>query len=342
MILGWPCLADTGLAISDKKARRATQQSGQRKGASVSQLSLLKDNSALHKAAAQESAASQCAAVPGQDCSSSGGNGVPDTLFRQTPAQGSKNVRAHSQSSSAGLHASSIVAHDKEAYSGRAKPSREEQYRSASALPALSDKVLQAGTYTEHLLSVAAGADQVVGESCCIASSAIEGAAAKSNPEAMPGDAFDTGKHEDDEVIMYSLSTAESGQQLSPSAPVGEPSSSGEHALSEASGGNRESINGAWPAGAAQHSMVSSKVVPSGCDELRSSGGSMGSYRTGSDLSNSQHESYQGSYPSRPESSGTQGTFDPLNRWGPCDHVSDITGPSLASTELPRSACLFQ
>ena len=115
-----------------------------------------------------------------------------------------------------------------------------------------------------------------------------------------------------------SLSSSQSGQHLLISAHVGEPSSLSGHAVSVDSGesaGKRECFDASWPAGTAQHIIAASKVGNVRCNELRSSGGSVGSCRTSSDLSNSQHDSYQGSYPSRPESSGTQGTLDHLSRW---------------------------
>ncbi len=91
-------------------------------------------------------------------------------------------------------------------------------------------------------------------------------------------------------------------------------------------------IDSAWPAGTAQHSVAASKATHARSDELRSSGGSVGSYRTDSDLSNSQHDSYQGSDPSRPESSGTHGTIDCTEE---VRHHRRPLGSSPASTEMP-------
>ena len=141
------------------------------------------------------------------------------------------------------------------------------------------------------------------------------GAALESTPNSMSGMPIDTGEHIISNVATISLSSAQTGQRLIIGAPVD--SSISDHEVSDMSGesgGDQEQIDSAWPAGTAQHSVAASKATHARSDELRSSGGSVGSYRTDSDLSNSQHDSYQGSYPSRPESSSTHGTIDALKR----------------------------
>ena len=275
------------------------------KGASVSQRPLLKASAAAHEAVSDR---------PGQV---SNGGREPETLLSHAPAQRSGLGFANDQQSSASLRASSAHANGGAAGSNQASLSQDKQRRNASALLIGPEKAHQAGTNTEGLASIPAGTGQVKGQHEGTSPPSDEGAAAESVHIATPGMLLDTGEHAVSKVVTFSLSSAQSGHHLISSAPIDEPSSISDHAVSEMSGesaGDREHADSSWPAGTAQHSMAASKARHARCDELRSSGGSVGSYCTESDLSNSQHDSYQGSYPSRPESSGTHGTLDAWKR----------------------------
>ena len=225
---------------------------------------------------------------------------------------------AQNEGASTGLCLSSASPHDKAAGGGEASMCGDEQHPSASALLAGSERVQQARLNTEHLLSMVSGTEQVMEQTEHLPPLGDKGAGTESASEAMPGLSVDTGERAVSKGAALSLSSSQSGQHLLISAHVGEPSSLSGHAVSvdsDESAGKRECVDASWPAGTAQHIIAASKVGNVRCNELRSSGGSVGSCRTSSDLSNSQHDSYQGSYPSRPESSGTQGTLDHLSRW---------------------------
>lgn len=300
-------LADVGHNIPVGKAKRGLQQESGLKGASFSQPSLLKDLAAAPGAVLPR---------PGQD-SSSGGSRVPEALNKHAAAPGSEREFAGAQSSSAGAGAGSTHAKCKAAGGSQAGQSQPEQHHNLSALPAGSEEAHQAGTKTTHLLSAAAGMEQVMEQIEGTPSLEEEGPPRGSPRQAMPGVPLDTGKHAVSKLAALSLSTAQLGQHLMMAPSVAEPCSLSDHAASETSGdsvGHREHVDAMWPGDTAQDSRAAAKATTARCDELRSSGGSVGSFRTGSNLSNSQHDSYQGSYPSRPESSGTQGTLNPLNR----------------------------
>ena len=296
-----------GPDIPSGKAKRASQQKNGRKGASLSQPSLLKDPAAAPGAVLHR---------PGPG-SSSGGSRVPEALIQHAPAPGSEQDIAGTQSSSAGAGAASARAQLRAAGISLAGPAQHEQHLILSALPAGSEKACQAGINSAHLHSKAAGTEKVIGQTEGAPSPNDEVLPLMSPRQTTPGMPLDTGEHAVSKLGALSLSFAQSGQHLLTSPSVGEPSSLSDHAVSETSGdsaGHREHADALWPAGPAEHSRAAAKATIARCDELRSSGGSLGSCRTSSDLSNSQYDSYQGSDPSRPDSSGTQGTSNPLNR----------------------------
>ena len=261
------CHADAKLGVPKEKAKGAPQDSSGRQAASLSQPSLLKASAAVHAAASNR---------PGQDDK---GSREPEILHRHAPARHGGHISASTQQSKASLRTSSTHAHAGAADGSQASLSQHEHRHSAPALPIGSEKAHQAGTYTERPLSAAAGTGQVTGQLEGSSSPSDEGAAPQSGPTAMPGMSIDTGEHAISKVATISPSSAQSGQCLMICALGDEPSSISDHAVSEMSGesaGDREHGDSSWPAGTAQHSMAASKATHARCDELRSSGGSVG------------------------------------------------------------------
>ena len=271
---------------------------------------------AAHGAARQEPAASQRVAVPGQQEGSSRHQGY---MLRPEPLQATELGSNRNESSGTGLDVSSAMPRDELAGGSPASLCQEQQqHHSVSALPAGSERMQPARLNAEQLLSAVPGTGQVMGQTEHVSSSGDEVAGIGRASDAMPEYGLETGERAVSKGGALSLISMPSGRHPLISAPFAEPSSLSEHAVSDTSGestGHREHVDVLWPAGTAQHIIAASKGRSARCDELRSSGGSVGSCRASSDLSDSQYDSYQGSYPSRPESSGTQGTLDHLNRW---------------------------